>query len=203
MPLGSYNPLLVWGAYLSRKLQHSKCKIPGVTPFPKLPQLSLYQCNFIHIPARHFQACSGVQTRFSLVPRPSKTGEGEGLVYTVCTCVLISPTPSENICTLVLLCVTITYDDELTIKCLEFHHRKVRSRFNRVWHVVLAALNCCNVCPTPFTTTDDWHISQSKTALCYGGYLQPSNVFVWLPTGYGKVCVVKSCHSSWTINMEW
>jgi len=55
----------------------------------EISQSTVYQCNFIHILARHFQACSGVQTRFSLVPRPSKIGEGEGLVYTVCTCALI------------------------------------------------------------------------------------------------------------------
>ena len=29
------------------------------------------------------------------------------------------------------------------------------------------------------------------------------DVFVWLPTGYGRVCVIKFCHSSWTINTEW
>ena len=63
----------------------------------KYPQSTVYQCNFIHIPARHFQACSGVQTRFSLVPRRSKLGGGEGLVYTVCACALISQTPGENI----------------------------------------------------------------------------------------------------------
>jgi len=105
----------------------------------EISQSTVYQCNFIHILARHFQVCSGVQTRFSLVPRSSKIGEGEGLVYTVCACALMSSTPSENIILLYM------YSSVLPLRMMT------------------------------------------------NGYLLTRE----------RVCVMKSCHSSWTINMEW
>jgi len=64
----------------------------------------------------------------SLVPRPSKTGGGEGLVHTVCTCALISPNFQGKHYTLVLLRVTITYDDKQMFGILLT--AKVRSQFN-------------------------------------------------------------------------
>jgi len=68
----------------------------------KYPNLQYINATSSIFQARHFQACSGVQTRFSLVPRPSKIGEGEGLVYTVCACALMSPTPRPRLCSSVV-----------------------------------------------------------------------------------------------------
>ena len=58
---------------------------------------------------------------------------------------------------------------------------------SRGWHVVLAALNCQNVSPTPFQKLQMTDITlkaaqHSAMEVIYNR----QDVFVWLPTGYGK-----------------
>jgi len=74
-------------------------------------------------------------------------------------------------------------------------------------HDSIKSMACCSSCPELSECVSyalhsyRWMIltpkAEQRSAM--EAIYKRQDVFVWLPTGYGRVYVIKSCHSSWTI----
>ena len=98
----------------------------------------------------------------SLVPRPSKLGGGEGLVYTGCACALMSPTSRENI---ILSYSSVLWLRMMMNKCLELSE-------------------CVSYAIQKLQMTEITPKAEQHSAM--EAIYNRQDMFVRLPSGYGK-----------------
>jgi len=95
--------------------------------------------------------------------------------------------------TVIVLSVTIMYDDK------QMFGIPLTAKFD---HGSIKRMVCHSSCPELaecVSYTLDITLKAEQTALCYGSCLQPLRCVCVATYWLWKECVIKSCHSSWSI----